>query len=252
MLTKTLRFDDDVLSAIRAMQWSADGCVGKLVAQLDRKLYERVNKALSAMGGTWNRKAGGHVFPADPRPAVEGLLENGALTVERDGFFETPRAVVERMLELVNPTGNVLEPSAGLGAIADYLPVQKENVFCIEKNEQRAAALREKGYVVHCGDFLEYAPEYSAGLFDTIFMNPPFEEMQDVGHVERAYRLLRDGGAMVAVMSESPFFSAYAKADRFRRWLAAVGGYSEQLPAGSFKESGTSVNARLVVIRKEI
>lgn len=36
--------------------------------QLDRKLYEAVNKALEAAGGRWNKKAKAHVFKGDPRP----------------------------------------------------------------------------------------------------------------------------------------------------------------------------------------
>ena len=90
MLTKTLKFDQEVLNVLRAMRWENDGTLGIISGgQLDRKLYERLNKALEAMGGKWNRKAGGHVFDADPRPAVEGLLDNGTLAVEKDGFFET-------------------------------------------------------------------------------------------------------------------------------------------------------------------
>src|SRR3990167_8420381 len=44
MLTKTLRFEDDVIEVLKAMQWSDDGLRGVLVGQLDRKLYERTNK----------------------------------------------------------------------------------------------------------------------------------------------------------------------------------------------------------------
>jgi hypothetical protein len=251
-LTKTLRFDDDVLAVLRNMRWEDEGRLGIITGgQMERKLYERLAKALTAMGGKWNRKAGGHLFPFDPRPQVEGLINNGTLQVERDGFFETPLAVVRRMCELVQPTGNVLEPSAGMGAIADHLPILQDRVFCIEKNEQRAQALRDKGYTVHCGDFLEYKLNYSRGLFDTIFMNPPFEDGQDMTHVKHAYSLLRvGGGVLVSVMSEGPFFSNFARAVNFRRWLDVMGAYNEQLPDKSFHDSGTDVATRLVVIRK--
>lgn len=252
MLTKTLRFDDDVLTVIRAMEFSPDGCLGKITGgQLERKLYERVNKAIDAMGGKWNRKAGGHVFATDPRPMVEGLLDNGSLTVERDGFFETPRAVVERMLELVplDHNGDYLEPSAGIGAIADALVehgVPRDRIACVEKNEQRVKVLIAKGYDVDCADFMSYM-DYG---FVRVYMNPPFEAGQDADHVMHAYDLLDYDGEIVSVMGEHAFFANDRKSVEFREWLDEVGGYSEQLPPGSFKESGTGVSARLVVIKK--
>ena len=248
MLTKTLQFDEDVLTVIRAMDWRDDGKLGVLTGgQLERQLYVRVSTALEAMGGKWNRKQGGHVFVLDPRPRVEGLVESGMLTVERDGFFETPLAVVQRMLELVTPHGNMLEPEAGLGAIANHLP--RENLLCIEKNEQRAEALRQKGYLVFCCDFLDYCTQ-EHGMFNTIYMNPPFEEGQDILHVCHAYECLAEGGAIVAIMSEGSFFRQDDRAADFRTWLYHVNGISEKLSPDAFKESGTGVHARLVVIRK--
>lgn len=245
-LTKTIKFDNDVLAVLRNMTWNDDGTIGYLHGQLDRKLYERTNKALDAMGGKWNKSKKGHVFSFDPRPQVEGLLDSGALTVERDGFFETPQAVVDRMVAHVWPRGSVLEPSAGMGAIADKLPKVYSEIMCIEKNPQRADALHVKGYPVHCMNFLEYTDTE----YDTIFMNPPFEESQDIAHVMHAYSLLADGGEMVAIMGEGAFFRNDSKATTFRAWLDEAGGHSEQLPDGSFKSSGTGVATRLVVIKK--
>lgn len=249
MLSKTLKFDQDVVAILRSASWSDDGLLAVLTCgQLDRKTYENVNKALEAMGGKWTRKVQGHIFPTDPRPQVEGLLETGSLQVVRDGFFETPLDVVRRMTEIIDPTGNVLEPSAGLGAIADHLPILQDRVLCIEKNEQRAAALVKKGYTTRCMDFLEFKPR--GEYFDTIFMNPPFEEGQDIDHVKHAYALLSPGGSLISVMSEGPFFRNDRKAIDFRHWLHAVGAYDEKLPEGSFKSSGTGVAARLVWINK--
>jgi hypothetical protein len=234
------------------MRWDNDGCLGIITGgQLDRKLYERLNKALEAMGGKWNRKAAGHVFTSDPRPHVEGLLENGILQIERDGFFETPPAVVQRMLVLVPIQRRdclVLEPSAGLGAIANALPVPREQVICVEKNSERCKELTARGFTrVHCGNFLDIC-DYTV---DRIYMNPPFEDGQDIDHVRHAFDCLAPGGMMVAVMSEGAFFREDHRSCEFREWLTALGGYSERLPQGSFKESGTGVNARLVVLSAE-
>jgi hypothetical protein len=85
--------------------------------------------------------------------------------------------------------------------------------------------------------------------FNCIYMNPPFELGQDIDHVMKAYTLLADVSCLVAIMCEGPFYREDKKAIAFREWLDKVGG-SEKLPEGSFKESGTMVSTRLVVIRK--
>jgi hypothetical protein len=260
-LTKTLVFDQTVIDVLKRMTWSEDGTKGTINGQLERKLYEAVNKALAAMGGKWSRQDGGHVFDTDPRPRVEGLLETGNITVERDGFFETPEAVVKRMLELVplpGYSGIILEPSAGNGAILRVLLKEPNSrwqyFYAIEKNFDRCANLRRdypdiKKVNVIGGDFLEY---YPTNTFDRIYMNPPFEEGQEIDHVMYAESLLatdRDS-ALISVMSEGPFFRGDKKATAFREWFESVGGDSEALPDGAFKESGTGVKTRLIVIRK--
>jgi len=259
MLTKTMKFDNDVLEVLRSMDWQNDGLLGVITGgQLERNLYTRTNKAFDALGGKWNRKAGGIVFSVDPRPQFEAVIENGTLQVERDGFFETPRKVVERMLELVpTDTSNdalTLEPSAGLGAIARAL--KEEGVqwlVMVEKNEQRVENLRKEfssqDTSVHLGDFLQFQP-HKDYLFDRIYMNPPFEELQDIDHVTHAYNLLAPGGKMVSVMAESAFFRSDRKSTELRLWLSNINAHIEKLPEGSFKESGTGVNTRLVVIEK--
>jgi len=198
MLTKKMKFDEDVLDVLRAMTWSDDGLLGKIVSQLDRGLYMKVNKALDAMGGKWNKKAGGHVFASDPRTNVEGLIASGVLVVERDGFFETPRAVVERMLELAplsRATQLIMEPSVGRGAILKVLleqPHSEVHLFqVLEKNEVRRAYIAQTFPDVEIvgTDFLKYQlPRYQDDnevmcYADRIYMNPPFEELQDIRHV---------------------------------------------------------------------
>ncbi len=71
----------------------------------------------------------------------------------------------------------------------------------IEINPSLREILEMKGYNVVASDFLDYGGEY-----DVIVMNPPFEKLQDIDHVRHAFDLLTEGGRLVAVMSESPFF----------------------------------------------
>lgn len=149
----------------------------------------------------------------------------------------------------------VLEPSAGDGAMADAIAsyrFTKEQMECVELNPKRAAILQEKGYSVYPVNFLE-TDLYTFGMkhgFDRVFMNPPFEEGQDIDHVKHAYSLLATGGALVSIMSEGPFFRNDNKAKEFRTWLDSLKGQAWRLPANAFSESGTGVQTRMVVIYK--
>lgn len=165
------------------------------------------------------------------------------------GFFPTPATVIERMLDLadIRPGHSVLEPSAGAGAIVDA--VKESEPLAEITTYEINAALREilelKGYAPGI-DFMEN-PD-TGGRFDRIVMNPPFEKLQDVDHVRRAFDCLKPGGRLVAIMSPSGFLNATRRAKEFREWFLSVGGKSYDLPAGSFKDSGTSANTKLIRI----
>lgn len=179
--------------------------------------------------------------------AKERQLANAKI----EGFFPTPKAIVEKMLDEadIKPGEKVLEPSAGKGNIADAIRESyPDNALdVVEWNASLNELLTEKGHNVVGVDFLQQSGEY-----DKIIMNPPFEKGQDIDHIKHAYSLLNDGGRVVCIMSEGPFFRSDKKATEFREWLDSLGGVSEKLPEGSFKSSerSTGVNTRLVVIDK--
>jgi hypothetical protein len=181
-------------------------------------------------------------------------LEREIIGQKFEGYFPTPKELADRVAKEagIKPNMRVLEPSAGKGSLADaalpYLDGDKSNITTIEPVSPLQNILKVKGYNVSDDrDFMEHKGEY-----DRILMNPPFENMQDVDHVKHAYSLLAKGGKLVAITSESPFFSSNKKATEFRDWLDNVGGDSEKLPEGSFKTSdrSTGVNTRLVTITK--
>lgn len=176
-------------------------------------------------------------------------------TFQAPGYFPTPVTVVhEIMLRAdIEPDHTVLEPSAGKGDIlAGIEPAtppgwEPSQATAVEVNPTLAEELRRQGWEVIEGDFTQMDPMRT---YDRVVMNPPFERSRDIEHVKHAYRFLKPGGRLVAVMSEGPFFRGDAKARSFRDWLERVGGQSEQLPEGSFQPSGTNVATRLVTIDK--
>lgn len=168
------------------------------------------------------------------------------------GFFPTPKPVIDKLISLadIEPGQKVLEPSAGMGDIADVLAekIGQENVDTAEIQTRLKEYLGLKGYDPK-GDFLQMT-----GQYDRIVMNPPFEKFQDIDHVKHAYSLLKPGGKLVSIMGEGVFFRTDKKAEAFRDWLDEVGGTSEKLESGAFtgKEAfrQTGVASRIVVIGK--
>jgi hypothetical protein len=168
------------------------------------------------------------------------------------GYFPTPWPVIERLLHEagISAEHTVLEPSAGAGHIADAIRESVPGVVLtvIEQQQRLVHILELKGYAPIWGDCTEHTDTY-----DRIVMNPPFEAGQDIAHVQHAYKLLNPGGRLVAVMSEGPFFRNDTASRSFREWLELEGGWSEQLPDGSFARSDrpTGVATRVVVIDKD-
>ena len=174
------------------------------------------------------------------------------------GYFPTPPAVIEKMLEFadIQPGMRILEPSAGTGAILDAIRTQypEAEPAAIEVNTTLCEVLDRKGYNVMQADFLMYQyfeTEDKPDLYDLILMNPPFEKLQDADHVTHAYNQLAKGGRLISIMSPATFQNASKKTRQWREWFEDLGGECFELPEGSFKSSGTGVNSRLVIIDKD-
>lgn len=97
-------------------------------------------------------------------------------------------------------------------------------------------------------DFLTVVPPDEPLGFDVVLANPPFSKQQDIDHVRHAYRFLRFGGRLVAIMAAGVLFRQNRKTVEFRQWVLSLGGDIEELPEGTFKEEGTMVRAVLVTI----
>lgn len=172
-----------------------------------------------------------------------------------EGYFPTPVALAERMVQLADiQSGDyVLEPSAGSGRIADAvkkLSPGNIEVHCVEPVGALRKILAVKGHDVIGSDILDLDPERIRKIYNAIVMNPPFENGQDIEHVRYCFEnLLAPGGTLVAIMGEGAFFRSDRKATAFREWYTEYG-YDDPLPEGTFKESGTGVRTRLVLLTK--
>ncbi|MGH6780979.1 MAG: hypothetical protein ACREB5_02595, partial [Sphingomonadaceae bacterium] len=164
------------------------------------------------------------------------------------GFFPTPDVIVDHVVaEARLPDGPclILEPEAGSGAICDGVKrhAPEAMIEAYEVNGRLRDVLQMKGINLVGSDFMLAMPE---PRYERVLMNPPFENSQDIEHVRHAFKFLKPGGRLIAIMSPGPFFRQDRRATEFREWLRALGGDHEKLPDGAFKESGTGVGTVLV------
>jgi protein-L-isoaspartate O-methyltransferase len=170
------------------------------------------------------------------------VAESKIALLDIASYFPTPKPVIADMVALADlQTGHVvLEPSAGSGRIAEYILALGIDltVHLVECNYSLRELLTLKKLNLVGQDFMEYTPTV---LYDRIIMNPPFEKLADYHHISRAFGFLKPGGRIVSVCGNGPRSQEKIRplADR---WI--------DLESGAFKESGTGVNAAIVVINR--
>jgi predicted RNA methylase len=223
--------------------------------QLPRPVYAAVDNVLKAMGGKWDRKQGGHAFPFDPSAKLADALEDGTVEKRQQVLqhFDTPLRLADYLVSKLGHVGGsiCLEPSAGRGNIVQALASRDpDQVIAIEIDPDNAAELRalKKAHEIFVGDFLDEDP--SGYGCDFVAMNPPFSRNQDIRHVRHAFECLRPSGRLAAIVSEHGFLGQERECVEWRQWLDDLDAEIEIVPAGAFKESGTSVQARMIVLDK--
>ena len=194
-----------------------------------------------------------------PVPEYEGAPVRGLLalpslvTVDKSTeCFTTPGVVIDLMIDYagIEDDHRILEPSAGTGSIANRLRAEFPNspldVFELDPTLQNI--LKGQGYKLTGSNFLESEKNPA---YDRILMNPPFSKLADIDHVRHAFDCLKPGGRLVAIMGAGAFFNSRNKGRAFQKWNAELGAEIHSLPGNSFKESGTGVNAKIIIIDKE-
>lgn len=247
-----MRVGPDVIAILDRCTF--DGPRLLLAGQLTRGEYVAVNKVIETAGGKWAKREKAHLFDGDAADIIDQVILAGEVTSAKQalGFFETPPAVVARLITLagLKPDHGALEPSAGDGAIAAAVAPLVDWVDAVEVDEGRFERLALMGFTgaVILADFLGYVTDRR---YDRVVMNPPFARQQDIDHVIHALGFLKPDGLLVSVMSVSVTFRQNRKADDFRKLVADRGGWFEELPEDAFKPSGTGVHTVIAVIPGE-
>lgn len=242
--------DNDALEVLRDSLCMANE-IHLPKAQLDRKLYLKVNKVLENLGGKWSRPAKAHMFQSDVGPVFADVCETGTYEAKLDelskvyNFFETPVPLAHWMVQMANLNANttVLEPSAGRGAIAHQIRNAGVEPDVIELNDDMRRALVSNSFRVVNHDFMDQEESY-----DVIIANPPFSGGRDARHILHMIELAKR--RVISVCSAALLFRDTGPYPELRAKIAELGGETIALDSGSFKESGTMVATCLVVVGK--
>ena len=252
MSGRGITLSPEVVDVLRRSR--TDGYILRLPeGQLERALYTSVDKAIRMLGGKWDRRQGGHIFPFDPSFKVAAAISNSKVVSRQQALqlFETPQALA---VELVGELGDIkgktcLEPSAGRGRIVtELLSAGAGEVACVEIDADNGNDLERQGHSVLVADFLGVSADTMT--CDAVAMNPPFTRNQDIQHVRHAFACLRPGGRLASIVSEHGFAGNERECTEWRGWLRSLSAKIEIIPAGAFKKSGTSIQTRMIVVTK--
>jgi hypothetical protein len=139
-----------------------------------RAAYSDACSVLAALGGTPG-KDGGFAFDYPIEDVLRAVIISGCLPDQKaHQFYPTPQRLARMAAELaaIGDEDLVLEPSAGQGNLAEYLP--KDRTTCVEISPLHCAVLK-----------------------------PPFADGRAKAHVEHAASLVKPGGRLVAILPAS-------------------------------------------------
>lgn len=158
-----------------------------------------------------------------------------------ENFYPSPPELIEKMLAPYlyerNPATTRhyhnlirghrwLDPSAGNGAILDYLHdlrVPKRDLLAIEIDFELRAILQKKEYTIIDYDWLTYNDIHT---FDVIVMNPPFDAGDD--HLLHAWNTLRHGD-IVCVLNAETIRNPYTRVRQALLEIIALHGTVEEI-----------------------
>lgn len=193
-----------------------------------------------------------------------GKQKKNSRTKSQEGqdYFATPEPIGYKMVQWLQskPGQSLLEPSAGDGAIARWMPDNTYNTVVEPSRDLTPKLMRNVAGAKVVESTFENFDLHNK--FDGIAMNPPFGRggKTAVEHVAKAYQHLKDGGRLIAIIPDGP-----ACQKRFDKWFYGDPEAKRKedrgiadgvlmadihLPSVTFEREGTNVNTRMVVIDK--
>lgn len=188
-------------------------------------------QVLEGLGGVQvSNKSGTYwQFDYEPTDVLNEVRASGCLPDQKSHqFYATQERMAKRVEEFAmdgaTPSTNWLEPSAGTGGLANFMP--KDRTLCVEISELHCKVLAAKGFLVSRADFLSMPVDTK---FDRVVMNPPFSDGRWQAHVQHAAAMVAPSGRLVAILPSGA--RSRLQLDGFN--LAWHGPYSNEFPGVS-------------------
>lgn len=159
----------------------------------------RILGGVKSANGYWQ-------FDYRPNEVLGEAVRTGCIPDQKTHqFYPTPEGLAQIAVGLaeIGDDHQCLEPSAGIGGLADFMPI--ERTTCIEVSRLHCEVLRAKGFTSVEADFPYWVDLQfpNAAKFDRVVMNPPFSDGRAKAHTEFAAQCLKPGGRLVAILPAS-------------------------------------------------
>ena len=170
-------------------------------ASSDQQIKAEADRIMESIGGTkvsefrW-------AFDYDPAEVVQEIVASGCVPDQKaHQFYPTPERLARIAVDMadIGPDDTCLEPSAGMGGLADLMKQAAEWMHCVEVSPMHCKVLVAKGHSVTQTDFLAWPGQ----PHDRIVMNPPFSEGRWQAHTQHAATMVKPGGRLVAILPAS-------------------------------------------------
>lgn len=223
--------------------------------QLDRPTYNEVKSLLEGIGGKWNKKTNGFVFDGNVSDYLPRILDGEKINLRQQfQFFETPEQLCDDMVSIAcsgaEINGNILEPSAGRGAIVKSIHklFPKVTVDVCELMSENISILQKMQNVNFVGE--DFMQTKFNKKYNWIFANPPFSNNQDIKHTIKMYDLLADNGVLVVITSKHWMFANDKESKSFKKFVEKNSSYKEVIAAKTFEH--TNVETVMLKFKKNI
>lgn len=173
------------------------------IAGSNKVAWAEACRVLESIGGAHDGR-GMFTFDYWPGQVLDEIIASGCIPdFKSHQYYPTPENLAQTAVELANigDADLCLEPSAGTGGLAKFMP--KDRTRCVEVSTMHANILSAQGFAVACDDFLVWSGLPGHPLFDRVVMNPPFSEGRWQAHVEHAAAMVKAGGRLVAILPTS-------------------------------------------------
>lgn len=164
---------------------------------------------------------------------------------DRD-FYPTPRHLIESMMAGVDIKDKiVLEPSAGSGAIIDFLKESgAKEVICCENNPDLLLIAAKKGRLI-AEDFLSITSDMVSHI-DLVVANPPFSD--DESHILHMWEIAPGGCEIITLCNYNTYEIAHTRKRRVLKSVIDKNGSIQNL-GSVFEDAERTTDAEIGLVR---